>query len=211
MMNISVAILDDHPLILSGIKNMLESCDDIVITGTYNKDTDLFEALLTQRPDVLLLDIQMPGKSGNEIAGMISGLYPDVKIIALSNLDTVYYVKLMFDAGVSGYVLKTSPKEIILEAIKTVYDNRQFIEESLREMLLQVTLNPKGYKQQVQLTRREKEVLQLVAMNHTSQEIADKLFLSKRTIDNHRNNLLLKLDARNTAELIKKSIHLKLI
>lgn len=210
-MKISVAILDDHPLILSGLTNMLESCADIEVTDTYNKETDLLTAFSIQQPDVLLLDIQMPGKSGNEVAGIITGSYPEVKIIALSNLDTVYYVKLMFDAGVSGYVLKTAPKETILEAIRTVFDNRQFIEESLREMLLQVTLNPKGYKQQIQLTRREKEVLQLVAMNRTSQEIADKLFLSKRTIDNHRNNLLLKLDARNTAELIKKSIHLKLL
>ncbi len=210
-MSISVAILDDHPLILSGLTNMLASCEDVNVTGTYTKDTDLLMAFSTQQPDVLLLDIQMPGKPGNEMAGIITRSYPEVKIIALSNLDTVYYVKLMFDAGVLGYVLKTAPKETILEAIKTVFDNRQFIEESLREILLQVTLNPRGYKQQVQLTRREKEVLQLVAMNHTSQEIADKLFLSKRTVDNHRNNLLLKLDARNTAELIKKSIHLKLI
>lgn len=210
-MNISVAILDDHPLILGGLNNMLGSCDDITIAGTYSNDADLFAALLQRQPDVLLLDIQMPGKPGNEIAAALAREYPGIKIIALSNLDTVYYLKLMFEAGVSGYVLKTAPNEVIVEAIKTVYGNGQFIEASLRETLIQVTLNPKRYKQQIQLTRREKEVLQLVAMNHTSQEIADELFLSKRTIDNHRNNLLLKLDVRNTAELIKKSIQLKLI
>jgi DNA-binding NarL/FixJ family response regulator len=210
-MSIRVAIMDDHPLILHGLQNMLEESKDIAITGTYNKDEDLLTALKKERPDVLLLDIQMPGMPGNELATIITGLYPDIKIIALSNLDTIYYVKLMFEAGVSGYVLKTSAKETILEAIRTVYTNGQFIEPSLQEILLQVTLNRPGRRQQIQLTKREKEILQLVAVNYTSQEIADKLFLSKRTIDNHRNNLLLKLDARNTAELIKKSISLKLL
>ncbi len=191
---------------------MLHTAPDIRITQTYANGEELLAGLIRHQPDILLLDIQMPGLSGDVLTRMIVRQYPNIKIIALTNLDSTYFIKTMFQAGALGYVLKTAPEETILDAIHSVYDNNQFLEKKLRESVLQATLStsPSTGKNPV-LTNRECEVLQLIAENLTSKEIAERLFLSKRTIDHHRNNLLLKLDVKNTASLIKKAITLDLI
>lgn len=210
--NLNIAIADDHPLILKGLQNMLQTVPGIRITQTYNDGESLLAGLAEYQPDILLLDIQMPGLSGDVLTRMIVRQYPNVKIIALTNLDSAYFIKTMFQAGALGYILKTASEETILEAIRVVNNNGQFLEKKLQESVLQATLSgaPAAGKSPV-LTNREIEVLQMIAENLTSKEIAERLFLSKRTIDHHRNNLLLKLDVKNTASLIKKAISLDLI
>ncbi len=211
-MAITIAIADDHPLVLNGLQNVLRDSKTMKVINVYANGSELLEGLTKNVPDVLLLDIQMPGKQGDELAKIISRKYPDIKIIALTNLENVYFIKSMFQAGVMGYVLKTAREDVLLEAIHTVYDGNQFLEARLREQVMQHTLSS-GHKNSETplLTQREKEVLQLIAANHTSREIAEMLFLSKRTIDHHRNSILLKLDVKNTAGLIKKAITLGLI
>lgn len=211
-MAINIAIADDHPLVLNGLQNVLRGNEEMKVNEVYHNGTELLEGLTRSIPDVLLLDIQMPGKQGDELAKIISRKYPEIKIIALTNLENVYFVKSMFRAGVMGYVLKTSREQILINAIRTVYEGGQFLEESLREQVMQHTLSS-GHKNADTplLTQREREVLQLIAANFTSREIAEKLYLSKRTIDHHRNSILLKLDVKNTAGLIKKAITLGLI
>jgi len=211
-MKINIAIADDHPLVLNGLRHVLQHNGEMNVISTYMDGEDLLKGLEASVPDILLLDIQMPGKQGDELAKIISRQYPQVKIIALTNLENVYFVKSMFQAGVSGYVLKTAQEDILLDAIKTVHSGAQFLEPKLREMVMQHTLSV-GHKasETPLLTQREQEVLQLIAANHTSREIAEMLFLSKRTIDHHRNSILMKLDVKNTAGLIKKAITLGLI
>ncbi len=209
---INIVIADDHPLVLQGLKNVFKTSKEIRIIGAYSNGDALLEDLKTKAPDVLLLDIQMAGLSGEELARIISRQYPSLKMIALTNLATAYYIKNMFNSGVSGYILKTDPLSTIIKAIKTVYDNKQFLGDELREIVLDATLGGgAGHKQELRLTKRENDVLQLIADNITSKEIAERLSLSKRTIDHHRNNLLLKLDVKNTAAMIKKAISLNLI
>ncbi len=211
-MIINVAIADDHPLILKGLQNMLQSAPGICITKTYSDGEALLADLPHHQPDILLVDINMPGLSGDALTRIVVRQYPNVKIIALTNLDSAYFIKTMFQAGALGYVLKTASEETIREAINTVYNNGQFLEKKLQESVLQATLSaPQNIGKNPVLTNREIEVLQLIAENLTSKEIAERLFLSKRTIDHHRNNLLLKLDVKNTASLIKKAISLDLI
>lgn len=207
MKKIRIAIADDHPLILSGLRNVLAYFSDIEITGTFSGASGLLESLHSGLPDVLLLDIHMGEQPGDELARIILKQYPGARILMLTNEDNVYYIKNLLQNGVLGYVLKTAPHEVLLDAIRTVYDGRQFLEPALKEKVLQHTLSTRQQRSQgPALTRREKEVLKLIASNFSSQEIADQLFISKRTVDNHRIGLLMKLGVKNSASLIKKAI-----
>ena len=210
-MQIRVSIADDHPLIINGLKQVLETCDDVEILGTYSSGNELLEGLKNAQPDILLLDIQMPDGTGEEVAPIITKNYKKIKIIALTNQDNIYYVRTMMQYGVAGYILKTSGADRIVEAIRTVDHGETFIDPILKEKLVRETLSPNPASTVPQLTRREKEVLELIASNRSSKEIAEQLFLSKRTIDNHRLSLLLKLEVKNSAALIKKAVELGLI
>lgn len=200
---IKLAITDDQVIILNGLQKILADVKNICITGIYNSGDELLEGIAKEQPDVLLLDIQMPGKSGIELAAIITKQYRNIKIIALTNIDVVAQIKKILQQGVMGYLLKDASPETIINAIETVYGGEQYIQEQLRQLLLS-SLSASNSKQIV--TRREKEILQLIVDEFTNQEIADKLFLSLRTVENHRNNLLQKLDVKNTAGLVKIAI-----
>lgn len=200
---IQLAITDDQVIILNGLQKILADVQNIRITGVYNNGDELLEGIAKEQPDVLLLDIQMPGKSGIELAAIITRQYRNIKIIALTNIDVVAQIKKILQQGVMGYLLKDASPETIINAIETVYGGEQYIQEQLRQLLLS-SLSASNSKQIV--TRREKEILQLIVDEFTNQEIADKLFLSLRTVENHRNNLLQKLDVKNTAGLVKIAI-----
>jgi DNA-binding NarL/FixJ family response regulator len=211
-MKIKVSIADDHPLVINGLRQILECCDDIEIISTFSNGQELLDGLATLHADVLLLDIQMPYRTGDEVAPIVLEECKNIKIIALTNQDNTYYVKTMMRHGVSGYLLKTSDADTIVEAIRNVNAGEQYIDPLLKEKVVQETLQTKrGNPRMPQLTKREKEILELIASNFSSQEIADQLYLSKRTIDNHRLSLLLKLDVKNSATLIKKAMQLGLI
>ncbi len=197
---IKVAIVDDQVIILNGLQKILADAHHICITGIFNDGDDLLEALEKEQPDVLLLDIQMPHKSGLELATIISKKYPQIKMIALTNVDVLTQMKQMLQKGCLGYLLKDVSPEILVKAIETVYGGEQFLNEELKKQLLN-SLSGHGEKQLI--TRREKEILKLILEENTNQQIADKLFLSLRTVENHRNNLLQKLNAKNTAGLVK--------
>ena len=209
---IKIAIADDHPLVIDGLHHILGNCADMEITGSYNDGAQLLAGIARSRPDVLLLDIQMPGQTGDELALIINERYPEIRMLALTNLDNVYYIKSMLRNGVLGYVLKTTTGKILLEAIRAVANGEEYLEPVLKEKMAADALQMKnhGHSDPI-LSRREQEVLQYIASDLTSQEIADKLFVSKRTIDSHRLNLMMKLDAKNVAALIKKALQLGLI
>ncbi len=207
-----IAIADDHPLVIKGIRQILSGNVDMEIAGSYANGQDLLRGLAVQQPDILLLDLHMPGMTGEEIADVVRAKYPDIKILALTNEDNVYYIKSMLRKGVMGYLLKTTQEEILLHAIRTVYEGEQYIEPVMKEKVLQDTLQAKKQvSANMVLSRNEREVLRLIASDLTSQEIADKLFMSKRTVDAHRLNLLMKLGVKNVAALVKRGIQLGLI
>ncbi len=213
-MSIRVVITDDHPLAIGGIQNMLAPIEFIEVIQTYTSGTDLLEGLRLEQPDVLLLDILMPEQSGQEIAEQVSKTYPRIKILALTSLDAPYYVKGMMRRGCLGYLLKNTSQDKLVKAIEEVYAGREFIEPLLQSQLLhQVTKGKKAHASGPIpiLTSREKEILQLIVEEHTSQEIADKLYLSLRTVEGHRLNLLQKLDAKNTVGLVKMALQMGLV
>jgi DNA-binding NarL/FixJ family response regulator len=211
-MNIKVAIADDHSLISEGLRQMLQYSSEIEIIGTYYNGEELLKGLRLIQPDVLLLDISMPGQPGDELAHIIGQQYPRVHIIALTNLDNIYYIKSMLQQGVLGYVLKNVRREQLVTAIKTVYMGQQYLDPVVRERIAEerVAVTRQTAHGSI-LTRREKDVLKLIAENNTSKEIAEKLHLSKRTIDHHRESILSKMEVKNVSALVKKAIELGLI
>jgi DNA-binding NarL/FixJ family response regulator len=211
-MRIKIAIADDHPLVINGLQHILGNTADMEITGTYINGEELLKGIARRQPHVLLLDIQMPGQTGDELAEIIKEQYPDIKMLALTNLDNVYYIKNMLRKGVHGYVLKTTREEILINAIRTVHSGEQFLEPALKEKLVQDSLQAKkDFSSNPILSNKEKEILRLIAKERTSQQIADELSLSKRTIENHRQSLHVKLDVKNVVALIKKAIQLGII
>ena len=205
---IDVFITDDQEIIQNGLQKILAEAPHIHIAGIYNNGDELLEALTHKQPDVMLLDIQMPGKTGIELAGIITKSYPDIKIIALTNIDVLVQVKKMLQQGCMGYLLKDASPALIIQAIDAVYSGEQFLYEELQKQLVSSMFDTKPKHV---ITRREKEILQLITDEFTNQEIADKLFLSLRTVENHRNNLLQKLGVKNTAGLVKAALQEGLI
>ncbi len=201
---INVAIIDDQVIILKGIQKILADASQINVAGVYSNGDDLLESLEKFEPDVLLLDIHMPGKSGTELASIISKKHANVKIIVLTNVDVISQMKQMLQKGCLGYLLKDVSPEILITAIETVHKGEQFLQEEFKVQLLN---NLSGANKQHLMTRREKEILKLIAEENTNSEIANKLFLSLRTVENHRNNLLSKLNVKNTAGLVKVAIN----
>lgn len=211
-MKIKIAIADDHPLVITGLQHMLSNVPDMEVTGCYANGRELLEGLAKKRADVVLLDIQMQEMTGDEAAEVISERFPNVKMLALTNLDNVYYIKNMLRKGVLGYLLKTTQEETLIKAIRTVHGGEQFLEPVLKARVLEDTLASKRDMAVTPiLSRREKEILQFIAQDLTSHEIAERLSISKRTIDNHRTSLLMKLGAKTGAAMVKKAIQLGLI
>lgn len=206
---INIVIADDHPLVIKGLQHVIINSHDMELTGSYTSGTELLKGFAVAQPDVLILDIHMPDQTGEELAGIISERYPHVKMLTLTNEDNVYYIRNMFRKGVHGYILKTIREETLLDAIRTVYSGKRYLETALNEKVINDTL---GAKKQISalpvLSDREKEVLSYIAMDYTSQQIADKIFVSKRTVDYYRLCLLTKLGVKNVGALVKKGIQL---
>ena len=214
-MRINVAIIDDHPLATNGIANMLQAYPEISIVGIYHTAPSLLEQLPAVQPDVLLLDIVLRGSSGKDLVPVLKKDFPDVKIIVLTSLDAPTMVSGMMRRGCNGYLLKDTDQKTLYDAIISVAGGDEFIEPSLKEKMVQnlfnFSNNATGDKSIPEITLREKEILQLIADELTTQEIADKLFISFRTVENHRYSLMQKLVVKNTVGLIKVAIRLGLV
>lgn len=209
---IKLMITDDHPMVLKGLKNMLATYTDIEIIAAFSDGKQLLEGLAVHRPDIILLDIMMPEMKGDEALKKINKLYPEIKVIILSNHVSAVYVNNMINIGIAGYLTKTVDDDMLYEAIQEVYSGGTFIEAELLEKV--ESLN-EGIRRSVALkyalTAREKEVLQLIVDGHNTAEMAQKLFLSTHTIDTYRDSLILKLEAKNTATLVKIAIQSGLV
>ena len=203
---INIAIADDHLLVINGLKAMLENTNDIRILFSATSGHELLSALKENQPEVLLLDIQMPDVNGIDLCKEVHARYPSVRIIALTNFEQSSYVKQMVRNGALGYLLKNIDGRTLQAAIRTVVQNKPFIQEQIRNnMLNEVLSGNKATSQGISLTKREVEILGLVAREMTNQEIADKLFISVRTVETHRVNLTQKLGVHNTAGLVKEA------
>lgn len=200
---IKLLIADDHPMIRDGIKTSLASEPGIEVTGTASNGEEVLEILRKDQADVILLDINMPGMNGFETLQKLAPEFPDVRILILSMYDKPEFIHSLLEHGASGYLLKNTGREEIIYAIQKVYDGDIYFSHEVKRILQQAEVET---EQHTRLTRREKEILRLIAQGKTTPDIAEMLFISTHTVDTHRKNLLSKLDVRNVAGLVKYAI-----
>ena len=212
-MPIFISIADDHQLATNGIRSMLEPYHHIQVKGIYHSGESLIAGLASFTPDVLLLDILMPGQSGKVLAPIIREHYPSVKMIALTSMDAPAMVSSMMRRGCLGYLLKDTDPGMLAEAIESAYAGREFIAPSLREKILAQVLHPVQETGKVvpDITKRELQILKLIVEEYTTREISEQLFISFRTVENHRYSLLQKLDVKSTVGLVKIALNLGLV
>ena len=196
---IRVFIIDDHQMILEGIHTLLQEERDIEWIGCAKLPAELMAFLKTRQPDVLLMDINLPQKSGLDLCKEVKEKYPAIQIIGLSTSDQVSVIKKMRENGASGFLLKDASKQEIITALQEVNRGREYVSFSVAEALKKSVPND----QLPVLTKREKQILELIAEGLTNHEIAAKLFLNSTTVDSHRKNMLTKFNMKNTAALIK--------
>lgn len=207
---IKIAIADDENLFRQGIIGMLETEADITFLFEAENGKQLLQKLEMfgdNLPDVILMDLKMPEMNGVESTRAIKKLYPNLKIVALSSYYSKSFILNMIDAGVVGYLPKDCKKVELLETIRKVCEKGYYYNDVVMELINENMLGGnkttiKSTFDNLYLTKKEKEVLALICAQYTTQEIADKLFISPRTVDGHRNNLLQKTDCKNTAGLV---------
>lgn len=212
MNKIRLGIIDDHAVVIDGLRMMLSPFEHLSVDYATQDGQSILSYLEESDLDVILMDIQMPGLNGIDLCKQVSKAYPGVKVIAFSSFDDSTYVKQIIRAGARGYLLKNTDRNTIVKAIESVMDGESFMDETIKKILLQETLT--GHRRsifEVPLTKREKEILKLIAEGSSNQEIAEVLFISLRTVETHRLNINQKLDVKNTAGLVKEAIKRGLI
>ena len=206
MMRIKVFVTDDHYMVVEGLRSLLQNEKNIEWLGHASNADSCLAFLHKQLPDVILMDINMPGKSGIELCKAVKEKYPSVLVIGLSTFNQQSFIQKMMDNGASGYVFKNATQEELMEAIQAVAIGKTYLSEEAA-----TSLRKYAESEIPVITRREKEVLGLIADGMTNNEIAQKLFISTTTVDSHRKNLLTKFEAKNTALLIRTAAQLHFI
>lgn len=204
-----IVLVDDHTLFRNGLRTLLDGIDGFAVTAEAADGIELLELLEQERPDVVLLDIEMPRMNGIVAAEEALRRYPDLKIITLSMYgDEDYYFK-MVSLGVKGFILKNSDIRDVVSAIETVVEGGSFFSQ---ELLFNLVSNLKSSPSAIpddspeELSQRESEILLHICRGESNNEIADALFISKRTVDKHRSNILAKTGCKNTANLVVYAI-----
>jgi len=185
-------------MIIEGIRSLLQHEKDIEWMGHAMNAESCLAYLQRQQPEVILMDINLPDKSGIDLCREVKTKYPGIHILGLSSFNQQSFIQKMIENGASGYVLKNATREELVEAIKAVMQGDTFLSHEAA-----TTIRKNEDSKIPVITRREKEVLSLIAEGLTNHEIADKLFISTTTVDTHRKNLLAKFDVKNTATLIR--------
>ncbi len=210
-MKTRLAIADDHPMIISGIQNMLHQFPAFQIAGTYSSGTDLLKGLQQDLPDLLLLDINLSDTTADKLVPLILRQAPELKILILTNLSSSLYLHNLLRMGVQGYILKTADPQSLAAAIESVTNGGQYIDPSMEEKYRSFAVRArKEAALKPALTLKEKEILKLTVEGCTIQEISERLFIGLRTVEYYRSNIFLKLEVKNMAALIKKSLELGL-
>ena len=221
MRKIKVLIVDDHALIRDGIKAMLKSEKDIEIAGEAVDGVEAFEKYEALQPDIIVMDIMMPKNNGLEAAKNIKAAYPDAKILFISMEVKEEFISEAIKVGASGYIPKDANKEILQHAIKAVNQGEKYFHRQVSDLIFnrfyENSITGEGEKKPLKapikgkISKRELEVLKLIASGYSNSNIAEQLFISVRTVDAHRNHIMQKLELSNTAQLVKYAIKNKII
>ena len=205
-MTIRVLVVDDHAVVRAGLRRVLDAEDDIETVGeAASAERAVFEAL-ESKPDVVLMDVVMPGKTGIDGMPALLQALPDVRVLMLSMQDDPHYVREAFEAGASGYVLKEAADTDVVDAVRAVAAGERYVHPALGARLIAAESEERKRADSDPLSEREREVLRLLALGHTNQEIAALLYISVRTAETHRAHIMQKLGIASRAELVRYAL-----
>jgi two-component system, NarL family, response regulator NreC len=204
--SIRVLVVDDHAVVRTGLRRVLDAEADIETVGEApNAERAVFEAM-AHRPDVVLMDVVMPGKSGIDIIPTLQQNAPQARVLVLSMQDDPRYLREAFDAGASGYVLKEAADTEVVDAVRAVAAGERYVHPALGARLVEAEAAERRRAEEDPLSEREREVLRLLALGHTNQEIARLLYISVRTAETHRAHIMQKLRLSSRAELVRYAL-----
>ena len=213
---IQVMVVDDHKMFVEGVQAIFSDSSHIQVVKTVHDGNEVMKSIEnTPNLDIILLDINLPNINGLELTKLISKKYPAIKILILSMYNNAEYIKEVLKEGASGYVLKNTDYEELLNAIQSVFAGNQFYSQSVTQTMMN-SFAKKSQRNntdilQVKISKREKEILSLIIKEHTAQEIANMLFISLHTVETHRSNLMSKLGVRNSAGLVRVALENNLV
>ena len=209
---IKIAVTDDHPLMAEGIRNVLNGSKKIQMIASWSMARQTLEDDALLDVDVLLLDINLPDMSGIDLCKLLLEKHNQLRVIAITSHQESWFLKNMMKAGAKGFLLKSASPEHIIEAITTVCRGKEYIQPEMKDLLLSESLSQNQESKLIpRLTRREKEVLKLIAEEYTTQQIADRLFISNKTVESHRQNLTLKFGVKNSVGLVRMAVEMGLL
>ncbi|MCX6252445.1 MAG: response regulator transcription factor [Bacteroidetes bacterium] len=217
MKKINIILVDDHRLVRDGIKSLLYGMNDIEIIGEADDGTDLFKKLPSLKPDLLIMDISLPGLSGIEITKLICQDYPEIKVLILSMYNSEEFIYNAIKAGARGYLPKNTSRNELLEAIYAIDSGEEFFSESVSKIMVKSYIKRATDDEKVPgkpdeiLTSRELEILKLYVEGNINKEISDKLEISIRTVETHKNHIMRKLGLKSTVEMVKFAIRNKIV
>lgn len=200
---IQIAITDDHTIVIEGIKNMLKSNKEIEVIQSFENLKDTFENL-NELVKILLLDINLPDGNGITACKELLEKHKNLNIIALTNFEDSIFIKQILKNGAMGYLLKNTSKTELTDAIKEVNNGNRYLPKKISDILLNDSIGVENSRYFIpKLTSREKEILALIIKEYTTDEIANELFISNKTVESHRSNLMQKLGVKNSAGLVR--------
>jgi DNA-binding NarL/FixJ family response regulator len=214
---IKVMLVDDHTIVRDGIKALLTDQDDISIIGEASNGRDLLSLLKVHKPDILLLDISLPDYSGIELCEIVRRDYPGIQVLFLSMYTTEEYIFNAIKAGAQGYLPKNISQTELLLAIRTISQGSEYFSESISNIILKSYIKkaknkePESINPEESLSKRELEILKLFAEGFPNPQIAEKLFISTRTVESHKNHIMQKLGLKSTVDLVKFAIRNQII
>ena len=203
-----IFIVDDHQMVIDGINLMLEGLPEFVVAGQCTQPTEAIELLKTAGVDILITDVGMPAMSGVELSRIVKSRFPEIKILALSMFGESQVIAEMIDAGISGYILKNSGKRELIEALNKIASGQNYFSQ---EITLQLMKPFKRNHEELKLTDREIEIIRMIEKDMTTKDIAETLFISERTVETHRKNILHKTNTQTVVGLLKYAYDRKII
>ena len=212
-----ILIVDDHPLCRKGLKAVLEPNNQFEVVGEAQNGAEALEMVRKLDPDLVVVDISLPDQSGIELTREIRNLLPEVRIMIVSMHSKIDYIAEAFQAGATGYVVKESASESLLQGLEHVSKGDYYLDSSLSQEVAKKLIGPRAKENLIShstyggLTPREQEVMRLLAEGLSSKKVAEKLFISPKTVENHRTNIMHKLDLHSTVELVRYAVKLGLI
>jgi two-component system, NarL family, response regulator NreC len=203
---IQVVLVDDHAVVRSGLHLLLDAQEDIEVVGEAGNAKDAIFRARALKPDVILLDVVMPGESGIEVLPKLLKESPETKVLVLSMQDDPSYVREAFAAGASGYVLKEAVDEEVVSAVREIASGGRYVHPALGARMISAEAEERAAAEADPLSDREREILRLLALGHTNQEIARRLYISVRTAESHRAHIMQKLRLSTRAELVRYAL-----